>query len=243
MNGLCNSYIALDVETTGLRVKEDRIIEIAAIKVIEGREVECFNTLIDPHMKLSEYTKDITGIEEKQLLDKPSIEDVMPKFLEFIEELPLLGHRILFDYSFIKKAAVNLGIEFNKEGIDTLELSRFCLPKEQSKVLKEACKFMNIDMKNWHRALPDARASHSLYQALKLKFADLLADKKIKKELKFKIKREQKASRTQKEHLQNILNCHKITLEIDIDTLSRNQISRIIDKIKFNKAYIDGERK
>ncbi len=243
MGGLCNSYIALDVETTGLRVKEDRIIEIAAVKVIEGREVACFNTLINPHMRLSEYTRDITGIEEEQLLDKPGIEDVMPEFFEFIEELPLLGHRILFDYSFIKKAAVNLGIEFNKEGIDTLELSRLCLPKEQSKVLKEACKFMNIDMKDWHRALPDARASHSLYQALKLRFADCLADKKIKKELKFKIKREQKASRTQKEHLQNILNCHKITLEIDIDTLSKNQISRIIDKIRFNKVYIDRERK
>lgn len=243
MGGLCNSYIALDVETTGLRVKEDRIIEIAAVKVIDGREVACFNTLINPHMRLSEYTRDITGIEEEQLLDKPGIEDVMPEFFEFIEELPLLGHRILFDYSFIKKAAVNLGIEFNKEGIDTLELARFCLPKEQSKVLKEACKFMNIDMKDWHRALPDARASHSLYQALKLRFADCLADKKIKKELKFKIKREQKASRTQKEHLQNILNCHKITLEIDIDTLSKNQISRIIDKIRFNKVYTDRERK
>ena len=182
MGGLCNSYIALDVETTGLRVKEDRIIEIAAVKVIDGREVACFNTLINPRMRLSEYTKDITGIEEEQLLDKPGIEDVMPEFFEFIEELPLLGHRILFDYSFIKKAAVNLGIEFNKEGIDTLELSRLCLPKEQSKVLKEACKFMNIDVKDWHRALPDARASHSLYQALKLKFADLLADKKIKKD-------------------------------------------------------------
>ena len=243
MGGLCNSYIALDVETTGLRVKEDRIIEIAAVKVIDGREVACFNTLINPHMRLSEYTRDITGIEEEQLLDKPGIEDVMPEFFEFIEELPLLGHRILFDYSFIKKAAVNLGIEFNKEGIDTLELARFCLPKEQSKVLKEACKFMNIDMKDWHRALPDARASHSLYQALKLRFADCLADKKIKKELKFKIKREQKASRTQKEHLQNILNCHKITLEIDIDTLSKNQISRIIDKIRFNRVYTDRERK
>ena len=243
MGGLCNSYIALDVETTGLRVKEDRIIEIAAVKVIGGREVACFNTLINPHMRLSEYTRDITGIEEEQLLDKPGIEDVMPEFFEFIEELPLLGHRILFDYSFIKKAAVNLGIEFNKEGIDTLELSRLCLPKEQSKVLKEACKFMNIDMEDWHRALPDARASHSLYQALKLRFADCLSDKKIKKELKFKIKREQKASRTQKEHLQNILNCHKITLEIDIDTLSKNQISRIIDKIRFNKVYTDRERK
>ena len=243
MNDLCNSYIALDIETTGLRVKEDRIIEIAAIKVKDGKEIEVFNTLINPHMRLSEYTMDITGIEEELLKDKPVIEEIIPDFLEFIEDLPLLGHRILFDYSFIKKAVVNLGLEFNKEGIDTLELARLCLPKEQSKVLKEACKFMNIEMKDWHRALPDARASHTLYQGFKCNFIDILTDKKIKKDLIFKIKREQKASRTQKERLQNILNCHKITLEIDIDTLSKNQISRIIDKIKFNKAYIDLERK
>jgi len=180
---------------------------------------------------------------EEALKLNPEIEEIIPDLLEFMEDLPLLGHRVLFDYSFIKKAAVNLNLDLKKEGIDTLELSRFCLPKEQSKVLKEACKFMEIDIKDWHRALPDARASHCLYQALKLRFADLLADKNIKKELNFKIKKEQKASRTQKEHLLNILNCHKITLDKDIDTLSKNQISRIIDKIKFNKGYIDSERK
>lgn len=243
MDSLCNSYIAIDVETTGLKVKEDRIIEIAAVKVIDGVETKHFNTLVDPHMRLSDHTKAITGISEDELKLKPEIEEIMPDLLEFMEDLPLLGHRVLFDYSFIKKAAVNLNLDFKKEGIDTLDLSRFCLPKEQSKVLKEACKFMEVDIKDWHRALPDARASHCLYQALKLRFADLLADKNIKKELNFKIKKEQKASRTQKEHLLNILNCHKITLDKDIDTLSKNQISRIIDKIKFNKGYIDLERK
>lgn len=103
MDSLCNSYIAIDVETTGLKVKEDRIIEIAAVKVIDGVETKHFNTLVDPHMRLSDHTKAITGISEDELKLKPDIEEIMPDLLEFMEDLPLLGHRVLFDYSFIKK--------------------------------------------------------------------------------------------------------------------------------------------
>ena len=98
---MINSYISIDLETTGLNPKEDRIIEIGAIKVIEGKVVDTFTTFVNPGRKLEERIVELTGIRDEDLADAPTIEEVFPKLEEFLEDLPLLGHSILFDFSFL----------------------------------------------------------------------------------------------------------------------------------------------
>ena len=93
------SYVAIDIETTGLDAKQDKIIEIGAVKVIDGEETERFSTFVNPRRDLPERIVQLTGIQASMLEDAPDIEDVIKDAVEFAGDLPLLGHRILFDYS------------------------------------------------------------------------------------------------------------------------------------------------
>lgn len=135
-------YVCLDLETSGLYPKYDKIIEIGAVKVKNGQITERFRSLVNPGRKLTEITTAITGIHDGDLVSAPDITEILPSFLAFSEALPLLGHSILFDYSFIKKAAVNQGLSFEREGIDTLKLARKFLPDLESRALEKfMCSF------------------------------------------------------------------------------------------------------
>ena len=105
---MLNTYVSIDLETTGLHPKQDRIIEIGAVKVIEGRQEAVFETLVNPGRCLEQNIVELTHIQDKQLKQAPYIDEVLPGLLIFLEDLPLVGHSILFDFSFLKKAKSNL---------------------------------------------------------------------------------------------------------------------------------------
>ena len=176
-----NSYISIDLETTGLNPKLDRIIEIGAVKVLDGQIADTFETLVNPGRKLEERITELTGITDADLEDKPYIEDVLPELMQFMEmngassgdaptveagqsaqEIPLLGHSILFDYSFLKKAAVDRKMKLEKWGVDTLKIARKYLPDLPHRSLGYLCNYYQIPHKA-HRALNDAEATHLLY--------------------------------------------------------------------------------
>lgn len=228
---MVNSYVAVDLETTGLDPRRDKIIEIGAVRVCEGVISEVFETLVNPYRLLEMETKTLTGIGDREVEAAPGIDDVLPEFLAFAGELPLLGHHIIFDYSFLKRAAVNQRLGFSKEGIDTLILARLFMPQEEKKNLKAACSWFKVEPKESHRAMADAMASHQLYQAMKNRYGQERPEAFSAKNLVYKVKREQPASKRQKEHLQDLVKYHKIGLTVQIDHLSRNEISRITDKI------------
>ena len=119
---MLQDYVVLDLETTGLSPKTDRIIEIGAARVRQGKIEQVYTTFVNPGRELTEHTKELTGIKDEDLENAPVIEDVIIDFLGFAGEDCLLGHKILFDYSFIKKAAVNQKLSFEKDGIDTLKI-------------------------------------------------------------------------------------------------------------------------
>lgn len=226
-----NSYIALDLETTGLNPKQDKIIEIGAVRVEAGQETGRFHTMLDPHRELETRITELTGITGDMLENAPDLVDILPGFLDFCGELPLLGHRIIFDYSFLKRAAVNQGLTFEKNGIDTLTMCRRFMPAEESKRLGAACAFYGLTQESAHRALGDALDAHRLYQKLVEKHAGQVPEAFAAEPLIYKVKREQPASKKQKEDLRYLLKYHKIDLPVQIDYLSRNEISRITDKI------------
>lgn len=226
-----DGYLAVDLETTGLDPKTDKIIEIGAARILSGKVKETYETFVNPYRKLGEKVISLTGISDGQLENAPGIQDVILSFLDFAGNLPLLGHNVIFDYSFLKRAAVNQGSCFERRGIDTLSLARRFMPAEEKKNLKAACDFWGVRQEFTHRALADALAAHELYQKLKALREREVPEVFSPKPLLYKVKKEQPASKRQKEYLQDLLKYHKIALSMQTEYLSRNEISRITDKI------------
>ena len=224
-------YAAVDLETTGLDPKHDKIIEIGAIRVEDGVIQDQFSTFVNPRRKLEARVEELTGIRDEMVADAPDIGLVIGRVLEFCDGLPLLGHHIIFDYSFLKRAAVNEGLPFEKNGIDTLTLCRRFMPGEEKKTLASACRYFGVEQQSAHRALSDAVSAHLLYQAMVRHHFSESPDLFFGKTLIYKVKKEQPASKKQKEVLRDLVKYHKINLTAQIDYLSRNEISRITDKI------------
>lgn len=233
-------YVCVDLETTGLNPKSDKIIEIGAVRVAGGQVEETFSALVYPGRELSEHVTELTGICQKDLEGAPGIGEVLPEFLEFAGKLPLLGHNILFDYSFLKRAAVNARLTFERDGVDTLKLSRKFLPELPSRRLADLCAFYGIEMRA-HRALEDARATHRLYEKLcELYFMDHEADF-ASAALVYKVKREGPATKPQKERLARLLIQHEIIPDYDIEMLTKNEASRLIDRILASYASLQNQ--
>ena len=226
-----NSYVAIDIETTGLQPKTDKIIEVGAWKIVNGDVKDSYHSMVNPYRQLPIRITELTGITDRLTCDAPDIGSVIHEVAAFCEGFVLLGHRVIFDYSFLKKAAVNEGLEFEYRGIDTLKLCRRFMPDEEKKNLEQACTFYGVERDGAHRALGDARDAHNLYQKLRKEYAGADPGVFLPEQLIYKVKREQPPTKKQKEHLRDLVKYHRIDLTVQIDYLSRNEISRLTDKI------------
>lgn len=225
-----DSYISLDLETTGLSPKHDKIIEIGAVKVISGEIVDKLSTFVNPGRELDERVRELTGINPEDLALAPSIEKVIGQVVSFSEGLPLIGHRILFDYSFVKQAAVNSGLTFERTGVDTLKISRACFPELESKRLKDMCDYYNIHL-DAHRALNDAIATHELLVKLEKEFVCKYPKIFEPEKLNYQVKRESPIRPSQVEKIKELIERHNIDCPYVIEKMSRNEGSRYYDKI------------
>lgn len=223
--------VAVDLETTGLNPKTERILEIGAVLVENGEVKDRFSALIDPRRQISQRIVELTGITDEMVAGKPDIQEALPEFLKFCKDYPLLGHHIIFDYSFLKRAAVNQGYSFERTGIDTLAVCRKFIPENEKKNLQAACKWFQVQTEKSHRALEDALAAYRLYEAMEQKYGGKYPEVFFPKELKYKVKREHPASKRQKEVLQYLIKYHKINLSVQLDDLSKNEASRLTDQI------------
>jgi DNA polymerase-3 subunit alpha (Gram-positive type) len=230
MSEVIKNYVSIDLETTGLNPKTDKIIEIGAVKVDNGVVTDTFSSFVNPGRKLAEHIIELTGIHDEDVEAAPYIEDILPQLVEFIGEYPLLGHRILFDYSFIKKAAVDNKLVFEKDGIDTLKIARKYLDKLEHRNLDYLCSYYEIPH-HAHRALEDAKAAHLLYGKLVEQFFDEADSLFVPSGLVFKVKRDVPASKKQKERLYRLIELHKIIVETDVERLTKSEADRLIDKI------------
>ena len=224
-------YVVLDLETTGLEPSKDRIIEIGAIKVRNKKVVEEYGTLINPQMEIPQRIIELTGISNEMVQGKPCITEVLGELLDFCEELPLLGHNLMFDYSFLKHQVVNAGMEFEKKGMDTLKLARILLPELPSRSLQNLRIHYEIFQKDAHRALEDSRTTYLLYEKLREEFEEQQPKLFVPKELIYKVKKQGPITAAQKRYLQDLIKYHRIELNMEIDSLTKNEASREIDKI------------
>lgn len=227
---MVNSYVSIDLETTGLNPKLDKIIEIGAVRVVDGEPTERFATFVNPGRKLEERIIELTGIHDEDLQDAPTIEEVLPSLMEFLGDSVLLGHSILFDYSFLKKAAVNQKLSFEKQAIDTLKIARRFLTELEHRSLDYLCEYYKIPHQA-HRALADAEATSQLYHRLVEQFYEQEQELFLPKQLQYAVKRDTPATKPQKERLYRLLERHKIDMEIDVEQMTRSEASRFTDKI------------
>ena len=124
---MLKSYIAFDVETTGLNPQINEIIEIGALKVRDGHVAERFMEFICPKERISDTITNLTGITNEMVADARSGSEVISDFLKFCEDDVLIGHNVGFDYSFMKTGASRCGLSFEKSGIDTLKIAQTAL--------------------------------------------------------------------------------------------------------------------
>ena len=159
---MMDSYVSIDLETTGLNPRTDKIIEIGGVKVLDGKVSATFSALVNPGRKLERQITELTGLRDEDLTEAPFIGEVLPELLAFLEELPLLGHSVLFDFSFLKKAAADEKLVFEKQAVDTLQIARKYLRTLESRRLDALCEYYGIPH-HAHRALGDAEATDALW--------------------------------------------------------------------------------
>ena len=224
-------YVSLDLETTGLEPKKNRIIEIGAVKIRDGQIQETYATLVDPQTKIPERITELTGISSRMVEGKPFGQEAVKGLLDFCGELPLLGHNIMFDYSFVKHSAVNMGMDFEKKGMDTLKLARNLLPDLESKSLQNLRQYYHLPQEEAHRALEDALTTFRLYERLREEFEEKNPQFFCPQELICKVKRQGPITPAQKRYLQDLVKYHRINLDTEPESLTKNEASRLNDTI------------
>ena len=226
---IISDYIAIDLETTGIRLSKDKIIEVGLLKVKDSHIIDTFSCVINPDMQVDDKILELTKISKNELENAKRIHEVINHIVDFCEEYVLLGHNTIFDYSFVKKEANRAGLEFEKRGIDTYKLCKRVLPENVRKNLTEACGYFGIERKNSHRAFSDAYYTHVLFQEIIKNFKTLEISSEA---MKVKIKKFVPIRKRTKEDLQKLLNCHRIGCKVNIDLLSESEAKRMMDKIK-----------
>lgn len=242
---MVQDYTVVDLETTGLSPRTDKIIEIGAVKVRNGKVVDTFDMFINPGRALPPRIIELTGIHNEDVENEPYIEDIFPEFVAFAGDDILLGHNITFDYSFLKKAALNQKINFERETMDTLKIARRFLVDLESKSLGFLCQYYNIPI-NAHRAIGDAIATHELYQKLLEAYGEKEDTTLTPGKLNCRMKKETPITPRQKSYIQGLARQYQLEIKedhilapiegitaeaIDIEHMSKNEASRMIDYI------------
>ena len=228
---MLKSYVCFDLETTGLDPLYNEIIEIGALKVRDGKVAERFMEFIHPQEEISPMITNLTGITNEMVANARPADTVISDFLEFCEDDVLIGHNVGFDYSFMKSGASNLGLTFEKFGIDTFKIAQRTLKSLPSKSLSSLCEYYQIENKAAHRAYYDALATAKLYQTLAHYFEP--QDPKVFQplQLQYKIKKVQPATPKQIALLERLTEQKELIPEWDAATLTRSEASRIIDRL------------
>ena len=151
-----DEFVAFDLETTGLSARNDSIIEIGAVLMKNGQELDRFQTFVDPGVPLSKNITDLTGITDDMLKGAPKLNDVMPRFAEFVGDRVLVAHNADFDTGFIRAACNKVGLDYRFTSADTLVLAQNLMPELNKHKLDIVANALSLPEFNHHRAADDA---------------------------------------------------------------------------------------
>jgi len=154
--GFSEEIVCFDIETTGLKVTQEAITEIGAVRLKNGEIVETFQTFVDPERRLTPEIIGLTGITDDMLRGAPKLRDALAAFLAFAGDAPLAAHNAEFDISFIRAGCKKCGIPFEPTYIDTLILAQNLLPGLGKYKLDIVADHLQLPQFNHHRASDDA---------------------------------------------------------------------------------------
>lgn len=159
-------YAIIDVETTGLSPKTEKITEIA-VYLHDGEKItDEFTTLINPEKKIPYQITRLTGINNQMVADSPKFYEVAKQLVLMTEGRTIVGHNVTFDYNFIRSEFKSLGYDYKRKTLCTVNLSRKLIPGKRSYGLGNICKELNIKNGGRHRAYGDALATTKLFELL-----------------------------------------------------------------------------
>jgi DNA polymerase-3 subunit epsilon len=172
------TYTVFDLETTGLNPNEgDEIISFGAIRIVNGRllQNECFEQLVDPRRSIPWTSVKIHGIHPEMLQGKPTIDEVLPMFHDFVKDTILVAHNAAFDMRFLQLKEEQTGVRFVNPVLDTLLLSAVVHPSHEDHNLEAIAKRLGVRILARHTAMGDAVATAEMF----LKFLPLLSQQQI----------------------------------------------------------------
>lgn len=226
-----NKFVVFDIESTGPNPFTDKIIEIGAIKIVDDKIIDNWNYLINPCTDIPEIIQNLTGISDIMVKNQPTIELLLEKFVSFCEDCDIIGHNVIFDYSFIKANCLKLGLKFEKNGIDTLKIARTFLKELPSRRLSALCEYYNIDLKNAHRAECDALGTYHIYRCMKEQFYDINPNIFKPEKIIWKPPELTAITPRQKSYLNGLVRKHNVTLDKPIDNYTQAEATRVINSI------------
>lgn len=157
-------YTVIDTETTGLSAQRDQIVEISAVKIRDKHIVDRFTSLVNPQIAIPKKATDIHGITDQMVANQPTIDKVLPAFLDFIDGEILVGHNITYDLRMINSY---LAENINHQLVDTMLVSRKKLPQLDNHKLITIIKHYNLGDNQDHRSMSDCLYTYQVYEALK----------------------------------------------------------------------------
>ena len=161
-------YVLFDLETTGISVTKDEVIEISAVKVVGRKVTEEFTSLVNPQRAISDAASMVNGITDEMVADAPLFKQVMPEFLDFAGDHILVGHNICrFDMEFIYRDCRRFFQQIpGNDLVDTLTVAKACLPALSHHRLTDLAMYYGISTDGAHRALNDCRMNQQVFERL-----------------------------------------------------------------------------
>ncbi len=163
------TYVALDLETTGVDAQRDAIIEIGAARFRRDELLDSFATFVDPGRHIPHEITTLTGITDQDVRGAPNLYDVLPALVQFVGEEPVVGHSVDFDLRFLQQHSER----FDNECLDTFELAGVLLPDADRYSLGRLAQMLGVELEHAHRALDDAMASYRVFRALLQRASEL----------------------------------------------------------------------
>lgn len=164
-----DDYVVFDLETTGFDPKTARIIEIGALKYKNNELVEELSILVNPECEILDVITMITGIDDELVKNAITIEEALPQFIQFIEDLPLVAHNSNFDLSFIEENINRLELPMiTNKNIDTVYLARKYIKGVFNHKLETLKNYFRLTYSS-HRSIEDCLTTNHVYQYCKSK--------------------------------------------------------------------------
>ena len=172
---LRESFVVFDLETTGFSATSDQIIEIGAVKVVDGKICDRYSSFVKPTISIPERITELTGITDDMVKAAPEIETALSEFMEFAKGSILVAHNAGFDYGFIRKKGKSLGLSTEFTVVDTVNTARLLLPDLARYTLDRLAKALKLPSFNHHRAVDDAEETAMIFE----RFVEMLEKKEI----------------------------------------------------------------